>query len=106
MAAGREPLDAFFEKVIAGTDFTTTCAYSTVNPALTYEGIKAAIDSLPPIKPEPIGEYMRAHGFPPEDGWLLFMPESMRDKAGPFPPTYVRFSALIDAPIMLPGHLL
>jgi hypothetical protein len=96
--------DKYFESLFRSTDFshTTTAAYPSSGP-LTYEAIKAAIDALPP---EPIGEYMRERGCPPEDGWLLFLPASMRDDALPFPPAYVRFSALIAKPVMFPTHLL
>ena len=92
--------DEYWNGLLSITNFSTTTA-STASTALTYEGLKAAIDSLPHIPPEPLGEYMRERGCPPEEGWLLFLPASMRDDAGPFPPTYVRFSPAIREPVML-----
>jgi len=99
--AGPEDWDSYFANLITGADFSAACTYSTPSPALTYESIKAAIDSLPPVQPEPIGEYMRGEGCPLEEGWVLFLPKAMKEAAGPFPPPYVRFSGFVDRPVAM-----
>ncbi len=78
------------------TTTTTTCT-AEVEP-LTIEKIKEALDKIGPIGPEPFAEYMRKQGMPQEDGYVLLLPESFRERVGPFVPHYVKFSDLPDAP--------
>ena len=74
----------------------STSTASTAPPtALTLEKVKAALDA---VGPEPIGEWMREKGFPPESS-LLFLPLVMRDQL-PFWPSYVRFTAYVHAPML------
>jgi len=51
---------------------------------------------------EPIGEWMRARGCPPEE-WVLVLPDSMRDKveAPALLPSYVQFSSVPTAQVFL-----
>lgn len=67
------------------------------------EGVRnlnmAAMQAVPRENHEPIGEWMRSKGFPPESS-LLLLPESYRSEFGNFPPRYVRFSALASAPML------
>lgn len=75
---------------------TTTTSTSTEDAAPpTIEKIKEAMAQL---GPEPLAEYMRKHGMPQEEGYILLLPESLRDSVGVFVPHYVKFSNLPEAP--------
>ena len=52
--------------------------------------------------PEPIGEWMRKQGHPPED-WRLMLPMRMLDeiKAPVVWPDYVGFSTILDQPMFV-----
>ena len=82
--------------------FTVTSATVSTGPTLTPErlaetvrAIKAAIQE----NPEPIGEWMRGQGFPPETCCLI-LPERMRELLGPFWPPYVSFSSNFAEPTL------
>lgn len=77
--------------------FTTATCTAPVEP-LTIEKIKEAIAKVEALGPEPFAEYMRKQGMPQEDGYVLLLPESLREKVGVFVPHYVKFSYLPDAP--------
>jgi hypothetical protein len=59
-------------------------------------------DLIRNLPPEPIGEWMRMKGCPPED-WIAVLPKSVQtDGVGPmFWPSYVRFSSVITSPVFL-----
>ena len=57
----------------------------------------AALSSMPP---EPIGQWMREKGYPPEE-WALWLPSSFKAQGPAIWPTYVQFSSLIDQPLFL-----
>lgn len=81
-----------------------TCTTSASSaPPLTVEGLRKLIADLEALMPpvDGLAALMRERGFDPDRGCVLFLPESMRSLAGPFPPKYVRFSAFIPAPIMV-----
>ena len=71
--------------------YTTTTTSAQLDEPLTIEKVKEAVAKLKALGPEPIGEYMRKQGFPPEKGGLMILPEQMRDQVGMFPPSYVAF---------------
>ena len=73
---------------------TTSGAASTTT--LTLESLRAAVAK---IDPEPIGEWMRAQGFPPER-CLLVLPAHMKS-GSKFWPSYVRFSAYVNDPVLV-----
>ena len=77
----------------------TYTAATTVNGAATtsadIERIKAALEKL---GPEPIGEWMRSQGFPPESS-VLVMPEASRSNL-PLWPSYVLFSKTLRTPVL------
>lgn len=56
-------------------------------------------------QPEPFEVWMTAQGFPPAKGGMLALPESMRATLDPEAamiwPMYVRFSAVIEAPMLM-----
>lgn len=62
-------------------------------------------DALAAVPPEPIGEWMRAQGYPPAVSTLV-LPESMRAAVGPWPPKYVVFSDRLPGggPVLLRGR--
>ena len=62
--------------------------------------IKQKIDSLS----DPIREMMVRNGYDPAKGGILFLPESLRNEI-PSPPYYVRFSILINSPVLLNSRL-
>jgi len=63
---------------------------------LSLDELLRAIDSIPK---EPFGEWMRTQGFPPER-CLLLLPQHYAALVE-FPPRYVRFSAVIDKPVLV-----
>jgi hypothetical protein len=64
---------------------------------LTLEGLLAAIAAC---EREPIGEWMRSQGFPPERS-LLLLPSSYRALLAPIrAPRYVRFSEFVKQPLL------
>ena len=83
---------------------STSTVPSTPPSTLTLEKLEAAIGAIPP---EPIGEWMREKGFPPETS-LVILPETMRPELPPFAwPSYVRFSTHVGKPHLcrdLLGH--
>lgn len=83
---------------LASMTCTTTAASqptSAVDLMAQLDRMAQLINSMPP---EPIGEWMRQRGNPPEQ-WCLVLPESMRTApdAPAFWPEYVRFSPLTKA---------
>lgn len=54
---------------------------------------------------EPIGQWMRSEGCPPEE-WVVFLPSEMRRQVGPCPPSYVRFSNHIPGPVIVKARAL
>jgi hypothetical protein len=62
--------------------------------------ILAAVERLrKEIGPEPIGEWMREQGYPPETS-LLLLPYSYADKL-PWPPACVRFNRTVTRPVLV-----
>lgn len=80
----------------------TATSSTTQQKTLTLADIELAAQMLSDIQPEPIGEWMRQQGNPPEE-WILILPQRMRDKvAGPmFWPNYVAFSPALDKQVFL-----
>lgn len=55
---------------------------------------------------DPLKALMLEHGFDPATGSKLYLPESEREKIGRFVPDYVRFSPLLDEPLLINEALL
>lgn len=87
--------------MMTGTSTTTTTAEPKV---LTTDMLERMVQLLESLPPEPIGEYMRSKGHPPEH-WTLILPAAMREeldviRAGQFGwPEYVVFSPLVSKPL-------
>lgn len=97
LADSTPKIEALLDKLIAnGMPFATmaSTASAPVDP-LTLDKLKAVIADIPP---EPIGEWMREQGFPPETS-VLMLPETMRSHL-PFWPSYVRFSLGAAEPML------
>ena len=69
---------------------------------LTMADLKRIVNVVRDMSPEPIGEWMRRQGHPPEQ-WRMVMPQAMRKEVeGPmFWPDYVAFSPLLDKPVFI-----
>lgn len=83
---------------------TTTAATTTyaTTSTITREEIAAAVNRLEEIG-DPIARYMRRAGFDPDHGAILVVPTrlwSLMRQIGPVP-SYVRPSAVIEAPVMI-----
>jgi hypothetical protein len=82
--------------------YATGASTASAGPALT---VRHVVDTIRAIKasikenPEPIGEWMRGQGFPPETCCLI-LPPGMRAQLGPFWPPYVTFSPLVTSPTL------
>jgi hypothetical protein len=75
--------------------FTMTNHSVNVPEALNLDALFAEMRRvLASIPPEPIGEWMRSKGFPPEQ-YIVVLPKAMREHLI-FPPRYVLFSYLPD----------
>lgn len=80
-----------------------TCSTGTTGQTLTLDTLKQVAELISRLPPEPIGEWMRKQGMPPEK-WKVILPESFRAK---FPeivfwPRYVQFSKLATGPMFFP----
>lgn len=89
-----------------GTGLSTACttACTTDVKAPTAESIIRAMETcIAAVGPEPIGEWMRRRGFPPEM-YTMVLPVKLRDgldSSVPAPlvwPGYVQFSVSVSAP--------
>jgi len=84
---------------------TCTSAASCENQEpVTVESLLAAKKMMDEKFPDPIAQCMREKGFDPNNGGILFLHESMRREM-PFIPSYVRFSSLIDAPLLIDSRV-
>jgi hypothetical protein len=79
----------------------TTASTAQVK-ALTLVDVDRMAQMLRDIPPEPIGEWMRAQGRPPEQ-WRVAFPKAIREAAGGpmFWPEYVAFSDALERPVFL-----
>ena len=81
---------------------TTYTTASTAQPAFTMADLERMVRVVRSFPPEPIGEWMREKGYPPEQ-WHVVMPKHVQD-AGDGPmvwPAYVTFSPYIDKPVFV-----
>lgn len=76
---------------------TTTTATANPEP-LTIEKIREALSKLEALGPEPFSEFMRKQGMPPEDGYILLLPDALRSQVCLFLPDYVHFSEVVEQP--------
>lgn len=84
---------------------TTAATSGSSQKPINIEKMAQALAELQALNPCPIAQYMRRQGFPPEQGWLLMVPEKLRADFGPFPPRYVSFHHSIDAPVIVADFL-
>ena len=65
---------------------------------VTRDSIKAVLEAMSAhlARPEPLAEFMRAHGFDPTTH-VMILADSMKSMVGPFPPRYVQFSSAVPA---------
>lgn len=82
-------------------NFTST-ASTTPLTTPTLESLSDAMRALQALPPEPIGEWMRQEGHPPEE-WDLWLPKAalQRVDSPTFWPSYVRFSDNLLGPVFL-----
>lgn len=83
---------------------TYSSTASTAPPGnLSIQSVNDIVRAIERFPPEPLGQWMREQGFPPEDGGMLVLPESLRDELGLqfATPFYLRFSDLISQPVLL-----
>lgn len=69
---------------------------------VTFDDLARIADLLRKLPPEPLGEWMRKHGYPPEE-WTLVLPEQARPRgvSQMLTLSYVRFSAVVDQPVFI-----
>jgi hypothetical protein len=60
---------------------------------LTMEQLQAMLAAIPP---DPLKQFVLDHGFDPDTGAILVLPEEFREMAGRFPPEFVRFSSALE----------
>lgn len=73
--------------------------------ALSLAELDRVVREIAALPPEPIGEWMRGQGFPPEKGGLLVLPEALAAGLKPGPPfgwpAYVFVSKNALAPMLM-----
>ena len=81
---------------------TGTCTTPGLEKSFDITDLQRAVDMLCCMPPEPIGQWMRSKGHPPEQ-WTLVVPKKMFDDFGNpvFLPDYVRRSAYLDKPVFI-----
>lgn len=80
---------------------TSTVATTGRSPlVLSTVSLKAMQDLLRDLPREPFADFMDKQGMPPEDGYVLILPEHLRPHLYP-PPRYVRFSPLGGQPLIV-----
>jgi hypothetical protein len=91
-----------FGSIFNGGACTTAAAQP---PAASTPGaILAQMDAaMTELGPEPIGEWMRALGFPPE-GWTLILPNVMRHTGPAIWPDYVVFTGILRGAYVAPRN--
>ena len=77
-------------------------AAATHQQTVTLDDLVRISDVLRKLPPEPIGEWMRERGYPPEE-WILIAPAGMRPEGSSemLVPSYVRFSRLVPEPVFI-----
>lgn len=84
----------------AARSATTATTASAASPSPTADQILAGIEAMVlSMGKEPIAEWMRSKGWPPEK-YTLVLPETLRPDVPPtFWPSYVRFNKLVTKPV-------
>lgn len=83
-----------------GTSSASTMGTSTLTLSDLMDKVVRVKELLDKVE-DPIKQFMLKHGFNPEKGDLLVLPESLREECGPFPSKYVRFSDSVLQPVMV-----
>lgn len=81
---------------VASADVTEARA-----PVKTRDLINAMIDAIQAVPPCPLAKWMADIGYDPAAGWVVFLPDVMRDFADAVPPDFLRFTRLIQSPIFI-----
>jgi hypothetical protein len=84
----------------------STASTGTTGP-LTLEAIQRAAKLLAETPPEPFREFMVRKGCPPDQGWVLLLPSTVRDEMTlpAILPAYVRFSPVVQGPVFMNGPM-
>ncbi len=78
-----------------------TCTTSGSQKPFTIADMERAAALVALVGPEPIGEWMRSKGHPPEQ-WTLVVPDKVFDFGEPvFLPSYVKRSTHINEPVFI-----
>lgn len=84
---------------------TTATSSSLAASNFTLADLERTVAVLEAMPPEPIGEWMRARGCPPEQ-WTLLLPDALRADVGQgLTPSYVRFADVPKAMCVLTSVL-
>ena len=78
----------------------TSTASTTQQKALTLADLEQVARVLRDLPPEPIGEWMRTQGCPPEH-WRVVFPKAFRESGPALWPDYVSFSGVLEHPVFL-----
>ena len=84
------------------SELRTSTAATHQEAVITFDDLVRIADVLRKLPPEPIGEWMRERGYPPEE-WILIAPAGMRPEgiSEMLVPSYVRFSRLVPEPVFI-----
>lgn len=82
-------------------NFSSTTNTVAATTTLTLQSVLANIERVKALLgPDPLAEWMRAQGFDPDKGAVLFVPVSHELARLPFRPHYLRVSKIIVAPLL------
>lgn len=86
--------------------YATTAGTAQVKTMTSADLLDRMEQIMRETQPEPIGEWMRSQGRPPEH-WRVVLPRKMRDSADRplIWPDYVAFSDVLSRPVFIPRGL-
>jgi hypothetical protein len=99
--------DMVFNDLCTPHSMTNTTATTSPTGPLTLEAIQRAAKLLVELPPEPFREFMVRKGCPPDQGWVLLLPSTVRDEMTlpSILPAYVRFSPVVQGPVFMNGPM-
>lgn len=75
-------------------------------PILTVDVLKSVMEAVKGLGEDPLVVLLRRHGFDPERGGRLLLPESLREMFAPWgPPHFVLLHPVVTQPIMFTDPL-
>lgn len=96
---------AFHEMMLGAVTTKSSADLTNTSTVANADGYRRPtlddlIEALARFKVEPFGDAMRKQGCPPDEGWILVLPQSRCQPGAPLPP-YVRVSGFLREPVLM-----